>query len=380
MIGRIHRDSLVGTPNPYIISTQYPIQSGEEWYYKMGEVPANWASESVEGWEQNTLFPASSNRIQLYKKNFSIQSLANVTSFTLNVKYRYGMIIMLNGYEVFRNAIEGDLSNESAASDSYTDNSFHLISLPIKAYNDENTEMNYLVEGSNRIAIALVSITASQTESIFDCAIRLIRNTEKSRVWDYTYTSSLNIGYDPFSLGRFDSIYAYSNNDNWVELEFNKDRREWSNMVTIMNDFTSNTKGIASFILEAKNREDESWTLLQTGQDIEWSFAGQTKQFYLLPTKPYNTYRFRNFKGKTASGWKVLAIDFRIENVNVEIAPLSYPTPIEIYRGIEMAEVYCETEYYLNFRIEPALPEGITIDSMTGMISGTATTVKEASQ
>ena len=48
MIGRIHRDSIVISPNPYIISTQYPIKLGEEWYYKMKEVPANWASESVE--------------------------------------------------------------------------------------------------------------------------------------------------------------------------------------------------------------------------------------------------------------------------------------------------------------------------------------------
>ena len=380
MIGRIHRDSVVGSPNPYIISTQYPIKSGEEWYYKMGEVPANWASESVEGWEQNSVFPASSNRIQLYKKNFSIQSLTNVTSFTLNVKYRYGMIVMLNGHEVFRNAIEGDLSSESSASDSYTDNSFHLISLPLKVYNEDNEELNYLVEGSNKIAVALVSITASQTESIFDCAIRLIGNSESSRVWDYSYSTSLYTTSDPFSKNRFDYISSYSNYDNWVELEFNNDRREWINMVTIMNDYSSNTKGIESFTLEAKNREDESWTLLQSGQNIEWSIAGQTKQFYLLPTKPFNIYRFRNFKGKTTSGWKVLAIDFRIENVNMEIAPLSYPTPIEIYRGIEMAEVYCETEYYLNFRVEPELPEGITIDSMTGMISGTATANKEASQ
>ena len=380
MIGRIHRDSIVGTPNPYVISTLYPIRSGEEWNYKMGEVPANWYSSSVEGWEHNTVFPASSNRIQLYKKTFSIGSLSNVTSFTLNVKYRYGMIIMMNDHEVFRNAVEGDLSSESTASNSYTDNSFHLVSLPTKVYTDNNEVVNYLVEGSNTIAIALVSITATQTESIFDCTIRLISDTESSRVWDYDYSTSLTIGYDPFSMGRFDSIYAYSNNDNEVTLQFNNDRREWINMITIMNDYLSNTKGVESFILEAKNREDESWTQLASVSDIEWSIAGQTKQFYLLPTKPFNTYQFRNFKGKTTSGWKVLAIDLHIETVNMDIAPLSYPTPIEIYRGIEMAEVYCETEYYLNFRVEPQLPEGITIDHMTGMISGTATEMKEASQ
>ena len=127
MIGRIHRDSIVGSPNPYIISTQYPIKSGEEWYYKNGRSTCKLGFRIGRRMETEFGIPASSNRIQLYKKNFSIQSLTNVTSFTMNVKYRYGMIVMLNGHEVFQNAIESDLSSESSSSNSYTDNLFHLI-------------------------------------------------------------------------------------------------------------------------------------------------------------------------------------------------------------------------------------------------------------
>ena len=44
----------------------------QSWQYKMGDVPANWQTES--GWQTASMgsFPASSNQIQLYKNTFNI--------------------------------------------------------------------------------------------------------------------------------------------------------------------------------------------------------------------------------------------------------------------------------------------------------------------
>ena len=373
-IARIHQDSILGIPNPFVISMQYPIKANEEWYYKMGEVPSSWYSESTDGWDHAATFPPSTNRLQIYKKSFSIASLTNITAFTVNVQYRYGIIIMLNGHEVFRYAIEGELNNESYATSSYTESLFRLISLPVKTFEQDNIpSVDYLKEGTNTIAIALVSISPSQTESTFGCALRLIYQEEYSRVWDYDLSRSSQVFGDPFILARSSWLYAMNNLDNTVTVTFKDSRREWINMLTIMNNYAQNEKGVVSFQMEAKNPEDNEWTLLTEASSLQWSLAGQTKRIYIQPSKPYNMYRFVNFKGETASGWEVQSINLRIVNTNVEIQPLSYPSPVEVYRGIEMAEVYCNVENYIHFEVNPSLPTGITIDPLTGMISGTAT-------
>ena len=55
------------------------------------------------------------------------------------------------------------------------------------------------------------------------------------------------------------------------------------------------------------------------------------------------------------------------------IPELSYPATT-IFKDNEMGEVYANSEFYYNFEVSPALPDGIVIDSSTGMISGTAKT------
>lgn len=50
------------------------VYDSEQWNYKMGSVPSGWTDNNVSGWSQGARgsFPASSNRIQLYKKTFNI--------------------------------------------------------------------------------------------------------------------------------------------------------------------------------------------------------------------------------------------------------------------------------------------------------------------
>ena len=47
---------------------------------------------------------------------------------------------------------------------------------------------------------------------------------------------------------------------------------------------------------------------------------------------------------------------------------------ITVFKDVEMGEVYPNSEYYFDFVVTPALPEGITVDPTTGKISGTART------
>ena len=138
----------------------------------MGSVDDGWQTEA--GWETAVMsaFPASSNQIQLYRKTFNVASLEGVAGFVVSLRYLYGCVIYLNNVEVFRNGVSGDLSSSSVGLNAYTDLLYHQISLPVKTMGVES--VTYIQEGTNTIAIAIVAQTASQTTSMFDCAVRLV--------------------------------------------------------------------------------------------------------------------------------------------------------------------------------------------------------------
>ena len=381
ILTRARHDNDLNLPNYYVISLDYPILPESEWLYKPSEVPENWYDSSVvSGWNSYSAgqFPDSTNRIQLYKKTFTISSLTNMTAFSINVQYRYGMIIMLNGDEVFRYGIDGDLSSTSQAYTNYYEEDFHLITLPIQTVVvDGVPPKNLLTVGSNTIAIALVSITDTQVTSIFDCTVRLISKEEHSRIWDYSavaYSITGTASY-PFDHNSGFTISNSGSLGNSLTLEFFYGRREWINTMVIMNDLESNDYGVNSFVFEAKNPEDDDFVTLKTISGLEWSFAGQSKEIMILNNKPFNQYRWKTIKASESSNWKISMLDLRIESLDLDIPALSYPDPLTIFVNIEMAEVYPNSEYYSLFSVSPDLPEGIVLDETTGMISGTATAI-----
>ena len=375
-IARARRDPALNLPNYYIISLEYLVKPGDEWLYKHSEVPQNWYDASVTtGWNTSSygLFPDSTNRIQLYKKTFNVDSLANITSFSINVQYCYGIIIVMNNREIFRYGVEGELTSESQATTSVYEVYYHMVTFPVKTYEtEESPSVANIVEGMNTIAIAIVSVTTSQLSSIFDCTIRLIEKEEHSRVFEYNVLSSGISGTNTYPFDHYHG-YVISNSGsmgNQLTIEF-INRREWINMMVISNDLDSNDYNVNSFTFSAKNPEDEDYIPLKVVSGLEWSFAGQNKQIWILNNKPYNRYRWNTIKSSGTNGWRITMLDLRIESMDFDVPALSYTSPLTIFQNIEMAEVYPNSEFYTAFNVTPALPTGITIDSTTGMISGT---------
>ena len=174
IIARVRLDDKLGLSSERIINAQWAVAPHSTWEYMMGSVFDGWQTAS--GWESASMgnFPASSNQIQLYKNTFSVASLDNVAGFVISLRYLYGCVVYMNGVEVFRNAVEGDLTPSSLSVDSYPDLMYHQISLPVKtlAVGDQPA-VNYLQQGSNMIAVAIVAQITLQTASVFDCAVRL---------------------------------------------------------------------------------------------------------------------------------------------------------------------------------------------------------------
>ena len=386
-IVRMRYDAYLGTPVDFVMNAQWSVGNHAQWFYKMGEVPANWYNSDTSGWSTANVgtFPASSNQIQLYKNTFTVSSLEDVAGFVVSLRYLYGCVIYMNGVEVFRNGVTGDVSASSVGLNAYTDLLYRQISLPAKTMGTAETpSVNYLQEGTNTIAIAIVAQTASQTNSVFNCAVRVMRATETSRLFDYTVTYSYIQGNPSLVADQhyeYSMYYSSCNTNHWT-VAFKDDRREWISSVTLYLHYQQGEQQPTQFVLKARNANTEEWTTLKTVTDMKWSLVGQHKKIWTGNSKPYNQYRFENFATGSTSAcyWKLGTLDLSADAMTVSVPPLSYPSPLVISKDIEMGEAYPNSDYYFDFTVSPALPEGLSIDPNNGMISGTAhTVVTEAS-
>ena len=384
LLVKMRYDSLQANDMTYYLR-RHEISPMEQWYYKMGEVPANWYSESVDGWSQGVRgsFPESTNQIQLYKKTFTVSDLSVVSGYILSIRYKYGCVVYLNGHEAWRNRITGELSATSMASESYTDVKYRIVTLPGKSIVTSSGESakEFLKQGTNVIAIAIVGMSAQTPKtSLFDATVRLMTNHPEGHLWELggTITGMYGPASNAFDLDHSTNVYHPSCGSNSMIITLDNDRREWVSSVEIQASYASAVTAVTKFDLYARVKSTDEWTLLTSVSGLTYSDPAQKRRIYFSNPTSYNQFKFENLgTGKSlACTWMLQSINMYAENVVSDMTPLTYPASASAYVNIEMADVIPEGAGYSNFRIQPALPAGLVFDAFTGWISGTATEEK----
>ena len=109
--------------------------------------------------------------------------------------------------------------------------------------------------------------TSSQTNSYFDCAVRLMGGVANSRIFGYTldYTD-FDDGYpdDLANLHYVNYLSMGSCDDNHWTIIFDNDRREWISSVDAYLEYEQNNMQPTQFTLKARNSNLEEWTTLRT--------------------------------------------------------------------------------------------------------------------
>ena len=372
-------DSWLSLPSTYYVRPDYVIPAGSRWFAKMDSIPSDWSGASTDGWTEGSIgsFPAATTQIQLYKRTFEITSLENPAGFVLLLRYKYGVIVHINGVEVFRNRVEGPLNAASLAGGQYDEVIYRSVSLPIRVLSSENV-MDYLHTGQNTIAIATVAFTASQSTSYFDCAMRLMATDEESRVMEFDVASSSSISYasNVFSKVYTNAIGMTTCDSNYLEVTFQNDKREWISSIILTNKYNDVKANVKAVTVKARNYDSEQWVTLKSVTGLTWSTVGQRRKVWLNNSKPFRIYRFENFGSgsETECSWNLQSLDLVSDRMQMTIPALSYEAAT-IFQNIEMAEVYPSSEYYTDFSITPSLPVGLQIDPANGVISGTTTDI-----
>lgn len=380
-IARVRFDRQLGLDTVYTFNPHYCLLSRSEWFMKFGEVPASWTDDATSGWASGVPMDASSSsHVQLFKRAFSVSSLADAASLILSIRYRHGCLVFLNGHEVFRRGVDGALSADSLASNTFSSLLYRVVSVPFAtSAGADGTSTTLVQEGTNWIAVAIVGAAASDTAVEFDLMLRLAGSNAESRLLTVTTTSS-NAGTSGNAVDLYYSTYLSSSScsSNYVEITFPDDRREWINQVLVQSYYSQLNYLVRNFVVRAKNPEMEDYVVLATVQNLTWSITGQTRKIWIDNNASFNKYRFDNFTtgDPDSCAWRVSRLDLLANSMVEPVEPLAYEST-DVYKNVEMSELYPSSTYYTDFRVSPALPSGLVLDAFEGVISGTATAFQD---
>lgn len=372
-----------GFPNSYTIPLSYLLPLGSTWFYKFDSVPDEWYTSSISGWESATpgTFPEPTMIFQLFKRTFSMTTeQLKAAGIVLHIKYLAGCVVYLNGEEVFRKHITGDISTSNRATGSYDTLSYRTVSLPIRRIKDGDSDTELIREGSNTIAVGLVTATAIIPSVTFDACIHLIHGSIERRSFDLTITSSgLTNTSNPVSVfNPYYNSYVSSEScgDNYIQVTFNKDRYEWISSIVLYSRYNSYTHTPHSLTVRGCASDGSSCHTLITVSGMLWWGNGQKKRIFLKNSKSFNVYRIEGIgmDSQVSCFWQLAYIELYSDQINSKASTLLYPTSVTTYASTDIPEIYPNSDVFNSFTISPALPSGLIIDSVSGVIMGVPVT------
>lgn len=373
--GRI--DSLAGLDQTHYVSVEYLVSPSTDWYYHFNDFPADWeSSPSIEGWKLGSVFPESDNQIQLYKKFFSLSSITNSSSMILSLRHQAGIIVFLNGQEIYRSHLPyGPLTPYTVAVKEYDDNVYHSILLSQHVFLGDHYR-SVFVPGVNIIVIAVINTESVPFKPSFDCFLRFTGLSSQYRSFDM---KAEIMGFS----GKAENIIDIDH-ESWIDmvepdipdasiiLNFPAYRKEVISKVVMVNYFHDLLDGPSGFDVYGREEVDDEWVFLMHIESIQWKKTAQNLAFWINTEYPINGLKFTHFSPfeNPTVQWRLSEILLFTEQLDRAIPPLSYSDIVQ-YEKVAILTQFPPSPDYFNFHVTPTLPKGLALDLMDGELSGT---------
>ena len=196
----------------FALSLYYPVMKSVEW--KMTATSSSIASDwyavnfGESGWSAVTLgsVTAPATGSQYFRKSFA--GIANMAAYEVELNYKFGMILYVNGVEVFRDHMpDGVVSPSTASYGAYESYGYHGVIRPaaeIEAGNSVLAVELHFPAGTTSAAVdfnAYVAAVASSTP--------IVENT-KCYVYPYSVTVTATGGTNPGNIFNWDKTDYYN--------------------------------------------------------------------------------------------------------------------------------------------------------------------------
>ena len=335
-------------------------------------VPANWYSTNFVDSSWTTLVDASrpsiTQKIQLYRSTFTITSITGYNGYELNVKAQAGVVVYVNGNEIYRRALPaGDLTPSTSATAGAEAATWRTIT----------GKISHLNAGSNTLAVGIVRVSDASAPIDFDVSLRLMKEINITpRYWNIETTANSGTASNAFDLNPSTTWRASLTQDTHVSVQFN-DRAEFVTRYCFNTNSNNADEDPLSWSIKGSN-DGTNWDTLKTETNVLFEMRA-TEYCFFMPTvtKAYSYLRFQPTAVASSSSQNVAIGDllFFLENLDgVTVPDLAFEPNILVgYTGSAFPEVTANSPYYTTFTITPALPSTLVMSSNTGSIKGVPT-------
>ncbi|KAK8791776.1 hypothetical protein WA158_005153 [Blastocystis sp. Blastoise] len=397
------------------------VQSGTAW-------AATTFSDATWSTAQAGSFTGLTGTTVYYRTTFTVNNLEQFSLYELSLKIKAGIIAYINGKEVYRYAVPTTGVTSSTLASSEFANVTTVTS-------SESAQYGSLVAGQNVLAVEIHRYSDVQ-ETTFDAQV-VLQLTGANRVSGGSVKTNVP-GYNTDQYHETEDM-AFDGNINtryygkgcgqsiWLEYIYNYNCKEYVSSVSVSRASNGNRQPTA-FILSASNDGINYITL--TG-DFNMTFgdyisSAGTRTYDFFNKVAYNRYRFTFDIRSCSEGVEIAELALTSKRIGTTCpAEGSYSETIEGgysfqecptgYTGIQRRlcndGVFGDVEFFctvvapidlsytaspfiyhknipvslspiivgaeLTYTIDPALPNGLTINQINGVISGTPTTYSD---
>lgn len=414
-----------------ISSLQYISQGTHTYEYQIpnDSTPTNYyLKDTTRNWTTGKPgdFPPPTKYTSLFCTTFEARSIDMFATVVFGVKVKGGFIMYLNGQEMNRVHLPATTTFNTAATAEFEEDIF------VEYYEPAQLSA-VLVEGENFVCVEVHKKTVNTDEdNTFDMYIRPVAAGRDIIIDGEVSASSIGYYNSPYDERYFNTVDKNTNNkwynnantceNVWVKYVFNNERKDYANAFTYYQGNNSNRKPKNIAIKGSNNPSDEdSWENIFYSETATTPTGyGYSQSFNFYPDQPYNAYLFV-FNGCGSEGIEVGEIllyanmiegDYcRPQNgikgaiegataygpceegytgdmiytcmngefvypVNqcVPAAPKDLKYPQDEYNLMTKEAVSIVPTFFgkeVTFSSLPAMPEGLTLDTKTGVISGT---------
>ena len=356
----LNYDVVTGYTNQ-VFELSYPIVSHSLWYYKL-EWDPNWLTADLESWGvESVVIPNSPTQYHLLQRSFLIQNPDKCGMLRLIYTCQYGIAVFINGLGVFSRGVPFNLTENTFSSYSYEEWDYHELTLSCCS----------LRQGANRLSIALVNSNAPSSLPDFDVILRVLPASIQRVLYGASIKGS-PVDEDSDLLIDQSSIDLYRCAMCLSQLFVIDYQTVGAHSITALTLVCTSTSIFCPTSLRIEGRlSPDPWDLISEISNLVWWEYGYRKLIILPSHMPYNQFRISNIKSSFGFTWILTSLDFVLLRIDPSIHEFTYPS-ITVYVDIQMDPLSPTPHIFINYHSD-SLPDGLMIDSATGIIVGMPT-------